>query len=179
MSGQRNCRISDGIQRLARRVSSNCRVSNMKTLRFQAFLLPHRDIHFSRFMKKETWKARVSSLCALSPAPFAWNSRGTNVHAKSLCFPASARKHCSIDLSFSFARGARHQPHAAAQQPSGRGEHRRFAALVSALAADVALEGFLHELGFATVVVFELDEEGLDVAGDGVHAGLIGGRGLV
>jgi len=29
-----------------------------------------------------------------------------NVRAKSLCFPAFARKHCSIDLKFSFARGA-------------------------------------------------------------------------
>jgi hypothetical protein len=31
-----------------------------------------------------------------------WN----NVRAKTLCFPAFARKHCSIDLSFSFARRA-------------------------------------------------------------------------
>jgi hypothetical protein len=32
-----------------------------------------------------------------------WN----NAAAKGLRFPAFARKHCSIDLSFSFARGAR------------------------------------------------------------------------
>jgi hypothetical protein len=32
-----------------------------------------------------------------------WN----NVRAKSLHFPTFARKHCSIDLRFSFARGAR------------------------------------------------------------------------
>jgi len=31
-----------------------------------------------------------------------WN----NVRAKSLHFPTFARKHCSIDLRFSFARGA-------------------------------------------------------------------------
>jgi len=30
-----------------------------------------------------------------------------NARAKTLCFPACVRKHCSIDLSFSFARGAR------------------------------------------------------------------------
>src|SRR5262245_34285389 len=32
-----------------------------------------------------------------------WN----NVRIKSLHFPALAQRHCSIDLSFSFARGAR------------------------------------------------------------------------
>jgi len=36
-----------------------------------------------------------------------WN----NVHAKSLCFPALSRKHCSIDLRVFLARGPREQSH--------------------------------------------------------------------
>jgi len=42
-----------------------------------------------------------------SPRACSMEQSRNNARAKSLCFPASARKHCSIDLRFSFARRAR------------------------------------------------------------------------
>jgi hypothetical protein len=44
-----------------------------------------------------------------------------------------------------------------------------------ALAADVAGEGFLHEVGFAAMVLFEFDEEFFHVGAGGIDFGFLGG----
>jgi hypothetical protein len=90
-----------------RRVSSHCRVSNTKTLRFPAFSLPQSRHSLFALDEKPFTRTPVDQTARLDreKAEQSWNS----VRAKSLSFPAFAQKHCSIDLRFSFARGARRE----------------------------------------------------------------------